>query len=308
MVYVTGRAENANNFWRYVAQTFIEKDIVEVGKQDVRLEAGKVIKVFNKDLELEARKHQQLAQLARLHGFCVPELLAQDDPIGTLAYEYIAQLNSCREQYLDYATRGPDSRRDAWQEALFAKIGRVLAIIHRELNLEPQASWQAPPTFDRVVRELAGTDSRELLAQSPQATLHGDFGFSNVCTTQQEPQRLVVIDPSPNFYSSFVCNERASVYLDIGKFSVCLRGLVPRRDFFRLRRSRMEKLSQLFLGGYAQEAGWEIDTTILGIVERAHVACKLRYEMPRRWARMAASIMLFGWKDGRVIGRIANGK
>ncbi|MCA9182091.1 MAG: hypothetical protein KDA51_11580 [Planctomycetales bacterium] len=282
--------------------------LLELGTQQLRLESGKVIKHFSKDLLLEALKHRRLAQIGAEHGFRMPKLIAQDVERSTLTYEFIDELTSSRQHFLDYTLRGPDATRDAVQEALFTQIGQTLAVIHRRLDIQPVAVWRAPPVFDRVVRAFTGNDTAALLEHTPQAELHGDFGFSNVCHTLPEPLRLIMIDPSPNSYSSFACNERASVYLDIGKFSLCLRGLVPRNSYLRMRRPRAAKLRELFLQGYADESRVAIEMNVLEVVERALLTCKIRHEMRSALARTAAGILLFGLKDGRVIGRIANAK
>jgi len=75
-----------------------------------------------------------------------------------------------------------------------------------------------------------------------------------------------------------------------------------------MRRPRAAKLRELFLHGYADESRVAIEMNVLEVVERALLTCKIRHEMRSALARTAAGILLFGLKDGRVIGRIANAK
>jgi SAM-dependent methyltransferase len=265
--------------WKQRPSDVQESIPVEVGTQELRLERGRVVKHFSKDLQIEASKHRQLMQIGAQFGFRVPELLDLDPDGATLSYEFVENLTSCRQLFLRYALRGADLAHDANVEAIFGQIGRMLAVIHRQLDVQPKVDWNPPPVFEQIVQAFAGISTRQLLADTPCAVLHGDFGFSNVCTTPQEPQRLITIDPSPNSYSSFSCNEYASIYLDLSKFSLCLRGLIPRKYYLRLRRSRAAKLRELYLQGYSRESGFNIERKILDVVERAQLTCKIRHEM-----------------------------
>ena len=83
---------------------------------------------------------------------------------------------------------------------------------------------------------------------------------------------------------------------------------MPVGKFLRRSHLRASRLRKLFLQGYAEESGVNIQEEILVVVERALLTCKIRREMRTSLARNAAAMALFGLTDGRVIGKIANAK
>ncbi|MFN0179402.1 MAG: hypothetical protein ACKVZ0_11430 [Gemmatimonadales bacterium] len=174
--------------------------------------------------------------------------------------------------------------------------GEALAILHRELSPGSAVQWDPPPPFAREARRQLGPMWQSRLAAGPQAALHCDYGFGNVHLAAEAMPRIVLLDPSPNYYLTFDPLTVGSVYLDIGTLLGCLWGLVPIRSYLRLDRSRLGPLEQAFVAGYEGVAGWRLDRALIDGVTSAVVATYLTRRLRSGWLAIAAT---------RMIGRAA---
>src|SRR5882724_7419632 len=135
------------------------------------------VKRYDALVDLERAKAKQLSRLAANSGFVSPAVLAVDYDVKMITYEKLTGLIPLRSFYLAYTT-GAGAGSEVPE--LFERAGRALASVHRELALTERIDWSPPPSFSRFFRHRTGADAVAGLAQTPQAFLHGDFGFGNV--------------------------------------------------------------------------------------------------------------------------------
>jgi hypothetical protein len=236
------------------------------------------VKRYDALVDLERAKAEEFSRLASDWGFISPAVLAVDYDVGLVTYEKLNGLTPLRSLYLVYTTgtgAGPDVPE--W----FERTGSTLAHVHRELRLTGQVEWRPPPSFSRLFRRRTGADALSCLARTPQAFLHGDFGFGNIHVKRDEGE-LVILDASPNRYLTTHPSTWASIYLDIGSLVACLRGLVGIRQFARLRRERITPLERAFVAGYEWVFGDVLDAQMIDSVAYAIAGTYLefRYRVP----------------------------
>jgi hypothetical protein len=235
------------------------------------------VKQYDGLVEVEVVKAERLARVARRNGFTAPAVLNVDVDRQVITYEWFDGLTPLRTAYLEHTIREPDAEAPE----LFERVGRVLAHIHRDLTLDERVPWEAPATFREDLERRLGPNAIELLARTPQAFLHGDFGFGNV-HLEERTGRIVVLDPSPNGYLTTHPSTFASIYLDVGVLSACLRGLVGPARFLQLRRDRIGALENAFLEGYERTSGARLDRRLVDGMGYAIAGTYLRarYTLP----------------------------
>ena len=232
------------------------------------------VKRYDGLVDLERAKAEQLSRVAANSGFVSPAVLAVDYNVQMITYEKLTGLTPLRSFYLAYTT-GPGAGSEIPE--LFERTGRALASVHRELSLSERIDWSPPPSFSRLFRRRTGVDAVACLAQTPQAFLHGDFGFGNVHVKDGEG-KVVVLDASPNpWYLTTHPSTWGSIYLDIGSLVACLRGLVGIRQFTRLRRERISPLERAFVAGYQAVHGDLLDSRLTDSVAYAIAGTYLQY-------------------------------
>ena len=72
--------------------------------------------------------------------------------------------------------------------------------------------------------------------------------------------RLIIFDPSPNFYITQKPNEYCSIYVDIGVYFSDLNGRVPAKFYPKINWSHLPLLKANFINGYQTESRIELDT------------------------------------------------
>src|SRR3989442_3955978 len=157
----------------------------------VRLSNG-FVKRYDALVGLERGKAEQLSRVASSSGFVSPAVLAVDYNLQMITYEKLTGLTPLRSFYLAYTT-GTGAGSEVPE--LFERTGRALASVHRELSLTERIDWSPPPSFSQLFRHRTGVDSGSCLAQTPQAFLHGDFGFGNVHVKDGQG-KAVELDPA----------------------------------------------------------------------------------------------------------------
>ena len=232
-------------------------------------------------VEIEREKAEQLNRVGARDGFISPAVLATDVRARVITFEKLDGLVPLKTHYLAFTTdRGPDERNERIPE-LFTEAGRALASLHRDLSMPERVGWRVPAAFGRYFHHRSGRSAREVLAGTPQAFLHGDFGFGNVHFMRGRG-RLAVLDASPSHYVIAHPSNWASIYLDIGAFVACLRGLVGMRWVVQLRRDRMADLEAAFLRGYETIHGAPLDPAMTDAAAygTAGALLELRYRLP----------------------------
>src|SRR2546425_610515 len=237
------------------------------------------VKRYDGLVDLERAKAEQLSRVAANSGFVSPAVLAVDYNVQMITYEKLTGLTPLRSFYLAYTT-GAGAGSEVPE--LFERTGRALVSVHRELSLSERIDWSPPPSFSRLFRRRTGADAVACLAQTPQAFLHGDFGFGNVHVKDDGKGKVVVLDASPNRYLTGHPSTWGSIYLDIGSLVACLRGLVGIRQFTCLRRERIAPLERAFVAGYQAVHGDLLDSRMIDAVAYAIAGTYLqfRYRVP----------------------------
>ncbi|MEJ5256497.1 MAG: hypothetical protein WHS89_14220 [Acidimicrobiales bacterium] len=235
------------------------------------------------DPAVEFLKARAIADLGQRCGFVAPRPLSYQEDSGTILFERVPTPVS-----LIAVVTGAALDDESVVLALLAVSGRALGAIHRHLDLD-----QIPqdPLPAQVGRFLQPTLQSRLVEEAIDAPVvgHGDFGTANLYLTSADPARarVVVLDPFPNFYSSFHAAAWESRYLDLALFDTCLvRGSV--RSFLTLDAGWVHAMRSAFIGGYREVAGVEVDLRVLGAVSDAVLASYLT--LRRRWPSTAASV------------------
>ncbi len=231
----------------------------------------------------EVEKAYAVHDIGSRNGFAVPKVIDVDVSHRAIAYERMDGLVALRDHYISYmSTRSPALELVNPFEA----SGRALAAIHRDLTLSTKQTWGATDEFDgRGAAEVP-----KMLESTPQAWLHGDYGFGNTHTWRGDALELVVLDPSPNRYLTRRPDVFGSIYLDLGLFVACLQGLVPARHYARLHWGRERILRDAFLTGYESVASAPLDRPLLARVTRAVVGAYCRHRF-----RSATMARLASW-------------
>jgi hypothetical protein len=191
------------------------------------------------DAAQNAEKYAALHEIGRDCGFIAPRVLSVGP--GHVRLERINDLVPLRDLYLG------DS---GWAlDRAVENAGESLAKLHANLPRHAAVPWSPPPGFlDDLGRYLPTHGG---IGDLPLAILHCDYSFTNVCCVAANADRLAIIDPCPNYGSTFDCWAYAPIYIDIGKMFACLEGQVAAR--FQHRRpspARVVELQEIFLVGY----------------------------------------------------------
>lgn len=210
-----------------------------------------------------ARKYAAIERVGRDCGFVAPKVLAVND--DHIVLERLDGIVSLRHLYMS-------NRNDELNVAVRTS-GGILAHIHRCLQAESAALWQAPADFRRDLLRFYPEFPHSSL---PRAILHCDFSFANIFVLPSSPTKLAVIDPCPNFASTHDVWTDGPVYLDIGKMLSCLEGQVAARH--QLRRpspARVNELQNIFLEAYAAN-GSPVDRRVAHAFAFATASCQFR--------------------------------
>lgn len=222
----------------------------------VRLLPDRVEKYVGGGIEAAGDKYEAVWKVANESGFVAPRLIGRDRDRGVLLLERIREAENVGLWYRRFLENAVDE--DSWFDVV-AEAGRTLASLHRGLANVGAAVWRPPTEFSGALCAY-GFDGKTL-RDLPTRQLHGDFGFSNV-HVRGSPSgefRIVVIDPCADGYS---CDDDiviGPVHLDIGKFILCLEGLLPLRYQFRLRRQAILRSQVAFLDGYERHSPLRVD-------------------------------------------------
>ena len=268
------------------------------------VENNQFVKEFTADVDLEFEKSTCLYELSvTSEYFDAPKPLFIGPSPSQVTYEFMAEpVDSIRESYISFlsSAQGGDIAED-----LFRTIGRCLAEIHRELRMTTASAWTCPEELcgDREARafdELVGT------AESSAAVfLHCDFGFSNIFINLARLRagqgvRLWVIDPSPNYFTTFAVNSKGPAEIDIANLVACMHGLFPLYRQVACDWSRSSILLGQLIAGYEAESAHAVNRALL----RSVVELTLQSYMQKRVSnslmrRLALRLLL---SQGRIAG------
>ena len=264
----------------------------------VRLLPDRVEKYVGGSIAGAGDKYEAMWKVAIEAGFIAPRLIGRDADQGILLLERIRGAESIGRWYCKFLET--DLEEDAWF-SIVAEAGRTLAALHLGLDNVGAAVWRAPTEFVSALHAY-GFDYRTLW-ELPSRQLHGDFGFSNVLVSESSPGdvRIAVIDPCADGYSCDDDIVRGPVHLDIGKFILCLEGLLPLRYQLRLKREVILRSQIAFLDGYGRHAPYHVDWEAAFAFAYGLGALYLRKAYP--WTRWVAGRILYNhaWKRNAAL-------
>jgi hypothetical protein len=186
-----------------------------------------------------ARKYAAVHQIAASNGFLAPRVI--EIRTDRILLERMHAMRSLGAIYLN------GTRRE--MEAAVGRAGEVLALLHNGLQESGAVTWSPPSGFAEALQRFLGR--RVDIEDLPHASLHGDYSFANVWVSCAPAQSIIIIDPCPNFCSTFDDWTVGPAYLDIGKMLSCLEGQISAyRQHRRPSPARVNELQQKFLEGY----------------------------------------------------------
>jgi streptomycin 6-kinase len=188
-----------------------------------------------------AGKYSAIQEIGARSGFVAPRVL--EIKSDRILLERLKSITSLRELYLKGEKRELD--------VAIKRAGEVLATLHAQLPRDGGRPWVPPARFANDLEKYAGRPIDPSILAS--AVLHGDYSFANVFVTDGASRDIAIIDPCPNFGSTFDLWTLAPVYIDVGKMLACLEGQVPiRNQLSRPSDGRINELQEIFLSGYAR--------------------------------------------------------
>lgn len=227
------------------------------------LDRDSFVKQYSRSSALEFEKAQKIHYIAASSKlFSTPAPIAHDAVHSTIRYERLpAGLTSIRVPYIASIRR--------WQvggtvDALFMRMGRALAAIHRHLQLSSRSPWAETSLQTDVVPE----SQIEAAAATEDVHLHCDFGFSNILVSAHAAEDpgawpLWIIDPSPNYFMTFAPDAVGPPDVDVANLVACTRGLFPITAQWNCNWAAAGVAVAAFIEGYEESSGNALDRTRL---------------------------------------------
>ena len=261
------------------------------------IEIDAVIKGGFADFHVELEKAQALQRLSRDQSFVVPRVLEASQADSSISFEYLPGLVPIRNKYLE-ACRGAIPLEPV--EKLFAATGDALSRIHIGLRLAKEVDWRPSQAFEFELRAERCLNDLHIPEIAMPVVLHGDYGFANVFLMNEDDPRLVILDPSPNGFTTFAANERGPRGIDLANMVACIQGLVPLRYYPFLNWASAARLLDAFLSGYERAADCRLPRKPLIAIARATARTYLRYRCRWNWQRESARRIFF-WSRKREL-------
>jgi hypothetical protein len=195
-----------------------------------------------------AEKYDRIHELGKKFGFIAPAAISVDLIQNIVVMERIHAVRSIRDVYLGFMS---GSVKSEMALEIFGQAGRVLAVLHSNLQHRNSPKWYPQPCFTKAVKRYGFNEIRR--PSSEEVELHCDYGFANVLFRQPAGGKIeiVVIDPCQDDYSTLHDWCRGPQYVDIGKMLLSLEGKVSLGNQILLRRGKIRALQERFLKGYA---------------------------------------------------------
>ena len=211
-----------------------------------------------------AKKYSAIYEIGVECGFISPRVISTG--VDRVVLERIKNIISLRELYI--------ANKQNILENIVYKTGEILASLHTRLSSTEAVRWTPPTGF---MRDVCRYSTQEIdYAQLPHSTLHGDYSFANVFVLANSVDTIVIIDPCPNFASTFEYWSLAPVYVDVGKMLACLEGQIPARyQHRRPAAPRVNELQGCFISGYEQ-VGNKLNTMVAHSFAFAVVSAQFR--------------------------------
>jgi len=259
-------------------------------------------KWYRENVEIEFEKAEKLHEIGLDNNFIAPKPLKFNLKKHTIEFEYIRSLTSIRNVYLNVLHSSKPSDTDLH---LFFTVGKILSSIHTSLLLSTSTPW-VPSNYIKKVIKNDKTDFEEFLSSTPQAFLHGDFGFSNICIIHdnkgsKDDRKIVIIDSSYDGISILSSNTFGSNYLDLGHFVACIFGLIPIRKYFGAKWENVVAVRDQFISGYEDGNSMKIDRKLLYESAVLCASAKINKNYISPLTRKIASMILFSKRKGEIL-------
>lgn len=264
----------------------------------VRRVGSEVVKAGYEDLPMELEKCRALHNISVQNGFVSPKVVSSSPGEASISFEYLPGLSSIREAYLG-ACRGrieAGSTRD-----LFRRVGLVLQQIHSKLRLSTVVEWRASAEFESELRREKAWNN-DFMNRMPAVVLHGDYGFANVFSREGETD-LVVLDPSPNGFTTFFPNEVGPGLVDVANMLACIQGLVSPLKYPLIDWRIADSLAEAFLRGYEEASALQLPRPLTFAFARATARTYLNYRSAASWQRLLAQFLFFLPLKSRLLYR-----
>ena len=222
-----------------------------VSGDKIVISKNRVSKVVD-ELADATSKYAAVHRLSVKFGFRAPAVLSYETATKTLNLERLFHLTSLREVYLEAMT----SKNFVEADGCFFEAGKVLSILHANLENEEVVAWRAPQSFLRNLRRYGLEAGPESKWQN--AIIHGDFGYSNIFLNSDK--HTVVLDPSPDGIVTKHHWESGPVYIDLGRMLACLEGAaLPLLQTISLNYAIVRRVQSAFLDGYRSVSKFDLD-------------------------------------------------
>lgn len=266
----------------------------------VRISNNIVSKRYSKNVSMEFEKALALWNISRCANFVAPQPLGLDLETQIVQYEFIDNMISLREPYLEYVK---NSRDDACCSVeLFKEVGEALADIHEKLILGSSSIWHPCGAFLNAMVELGVHDFEKQARQLQSSFVHGDFSFSNIHYVPfQGDMRVAILDCSSDNYTNFESDTVAPIYLDLAHMVACIDGLVPINNYLLIRWRHAAFLKETFLSAYEAKSGVSLDRYWVSCFAYASVVAKFHKKLSRRWARKLAVWIMYNPIKGNLL-------
>lgn len=234
--------------------------LVKKAKTKSKLETigNTLVKHDMHNLDIELEKSRSLFDASKIYSFLAPKVLSSNRTNQSISFEFIKELSSIRNSYLNYmCTRSPNEE----DLNVLAKTGTVLAEIHEGLRIKNPVEWKPGLLFKKAFEKKSHTEFLSAIDSMPWSIAHCDYGFSNIHFSRNSvgEKELVILDPSANGFVTTNTNLRAPIYVDLANLISCIRGLVPIRFYKSIYWNRVAHVERIIVDKYSMRSGHQIN-------------------------------------------------
>ena len=222
--------------------------------------------IADRDLEIEKLNH--LADCAEANGFVSPRAWPADDPV-LIEMDRI-QINDSSQNVFRKAVCEGNAKSVETCAAMVVEAGRVLALVHRH--------------FKSCQESMADAEASGSIQD---CWLHADYGFSNLHLTSDG--NLVVLDPFPQFQTTFDIWHYGSRVLDLGMFASCLIGRLGAKDLISIKTQQLPQLLHGFVDSY--NAHSECQVTMDSVIEQSIVTINAYFKQSKLTKRILGNFV-----------------
>jgi hypothetical protein len=229
----------------------------------IRIEHGFVIKTYPTAAQEEFEKAQALWALSAAGAFHTPRPLSLDAKSQQLTFEYLRGL---RPITMDYVAFLREQSSESIVLERFRLVGCALAAIHNDLAMTHTLKWTPQAPF---ITELRRNHVLPVLQEGEfRPVLHCDYGFSNIFFTSHS-EVPVILDASPNGYTTFSTACRGPAYIDVAHFLACIYCLWWKAKTRRPGVTQLDRLANAYVTGYQEGSGQVLSHRLLTGTSRA---------------------------------------